>query len=101
VLGCALADLQIGWRGMVFIVDDNFIGNERNVKQLLPALADWSERHGHPFSFLTEAMAKIGTICDNSFQPCSILDGKLPKVSPVWSLGTVVAGQDGTFIIVY
>jgi radical SAM superfamily enzyme YgiQ (UPF0313 family) len=51
--------LRIGWRGMVFIVDDNFIGNKRNVKQLLPVLADWSERHGHPFSFLTEASVNL------------------------------------------
>jgi radical SAM superfamily enzyme YgiQ (UPF0313 family) len=45
---------SLGWRGMVFIVDDNFIGNKRNVKKLLPELADWSERHNHPFSFVTE-----------------------------------------------
>jgi radical SAM superfamily enzyme YgiQ (UPF0313 family) len=51
--------LRIGWRGMVFIVDDNFIGNKRNVKRLLPALADWSERHGHPFSFITEASVNL------------------------------------------
>jgi radical SAM superfamily enzyme YgiQ (UPF0313 family) len=51
--------LRIGWRGMVFIVDDNFIGNKRNVKRLLPVLADWSERHGHPFSFITEASVNL------------------------------------------
>jgi radical SAM superfamily enzyme YgiQ (UPF0313 family) len=50
---------QAGWRGTVFIVDDNFIGNKRNVKTLLPALADWSERHGHPFYFLTEASVNL------------------------------------------
>ena len=50
---------RLGWRGMVFIVDDNFIGNKRNVKKLLPALADWSERHGHPFSFITEASVNL------------------------------------------
>ena len=50
---------QIGWRGMVFIVDDNFIGNKRSVKQLLPVLADWSERHDHPFSFITEASVNL------------------------------------------
>ncbi len=50
---------QIGWRGLVFIVDDNFIGNKRNVRQLLPALAEWSERNGHPFSFLTEASVNL------------------------------------------
>jgi radical SAM superfamily enzyme YgiQ (UPF0313 family) len=55
-----LDELQrIGWRGMVFIVDDNFIGNKRNVKKLLPALAEWSERRGHPFSFLTEASVNL------------------------------------------
>ena len=51
--------LRIGWRGMVFIVDDNFIGNKRNVKRLLPVLADWSERHSHPFSFITEASVNL------------------------------------------
>jgi radical SAM superfamily enzyme YgiQ (UPF0313 family) len=51
--------LRIGWRGMVFIVDDNFIGNKRNVKRLLPVLADWSERHGRPFSFVTEASVNL------------------------------------------
>jgi radical SAM superfamily enzyme YgiQ (UPF0313 family) len=50
---------QAGWRGTVFIVDDNFIGNKRNVKRLLPVLADWSERHGRPFSFLTEASVNL------------------------------------------
>ena len=50
---------RLGWRGMVFIVDDNFIGNKRNVKKLLPALADWSERHGNPFSFITEASVNL------------------------------------------
>ncbi|MDX2030445.1 MAG: B12-binding domain-containing radical SAM protein [Blastocatellia bacterium] len=51
--------LQLGWRGMVFIVDDNFIGNKRNVKTLLPALAAWSERHDYPFSFITEASVNL------------------------------------------
>jgi radical SAM superfamily enzyme YgiQ (UPF0313 family) len=51
--------LRVGWRGTVFIVDDNFIGNKRNVKRLLPVLADWSERNGRPFSFLTEASVNL------------------------------------------
>jgi len=51
--------LRTGWRGMVFIVDDNFIGNKRNVKRLLPVLAEWSERHGRPFSFITEASVNL------------------------------------------
>ena len=48
-----------GWRGMVFIVDDNFIGNKRNVREFLPKLIDWSERNGNPFSFLTEASLNL------------------------------------------
>src|SRR5215468_6035042 len=48
-----------GWRGLVFIVDDNFIGNKRNVKNFLPHLAEWSERHGRPFSFLAEASLNL------------------------------------------
>ena len=45
-----------GWRGPVFIVDDNFIGNKRAVKRdLLPALLAWQQSHGFPFRFFTEA----------------------------------------------
>ena len=51
--------LQLGWRGTVFIVDDNFIGNKKNVRRLLPDLAAWQERHGHPFSLLTEASVNL------------------------------------------
>jgi radical SAM superfamily enzyme YgiQ (UPF0313 family) len=51
--------LRLGWRGRVFIVDDNFIGNKKNVKRLLPELAEWSERNGHPFAFLTEASVNL------------------------------------------
>ena len=51
--------LRFGWRGSVFIVDDNFIGNKRNVKQLLPVIADWNQRNHHPFYFLTEASLNL------------------------------------------
>ncbi len=47
------------WRGSVFFVDDNFIGNKRNVKELLPAVADWNRRHGQPFMFYTEASINL------------------------------------------
>ncbi|HEV8369200.1 MAG TPA: B12-binding domain-containing radical SAM protein [Pyrinomonadaceae bacterium] len=50
---------QAGWRANVFIVDDNFIGNKKNVRQLLPDLAEWSERHGYPFGFITEASVNL------------------------------------------
>ena len=47
------------WRGSVFFVDDNFIGNKKSVKELLPAIADWNLRHGKPFSFFTEASINL------------------------------------------
>ncbi|MGB3293211.1 MAG: DUF4070 domain-containing protein [Phormidesmis sp.] len=54
-----LAELQalydLGWRGNVFMVDDNFIGNKRNVKLLLKELKDWQKAHDYPFRFDTEA----------------------------------------------
>lgn len=50
---------RVGWRGSVFIVDDNFIGNKRNVKKLLPDLIEWQEKNGRPFFFLTEASVNL------------------------------------------
>lgn len=58
-----LAELDVlkesGWRGTVFIVDDNFIGNKKNVKLMLPHLAQWQERNERPFTFITEASVNL------------------------------------------
>lgn len=44
------------WRGNVFFVDDNFIGNKPKLKRdLLPAVYSWQKSHGFPFTFSTEA----------------------------------------------
>ncbi|MFN2533508.1 MAG: B12-binding domain-containing radical SAM protein [Pyrinomonadaceae bacterium] len=51
--------LALGWRGTLFIVDDNFIGNKKNVRQLMPELAAWQRKHGYPFSLLTEASINL------------------------------------------
>ncbi len=48
-----------GWRGAVFIVDDNFIGNTPKVKQMLPELIAWQKRMKYPFTFLTEASTDL------------------------------------------
>jgi radical SAM superfamily enzyme YgiQ (UPF0313 family) len=44
-----------GFRGGVFIVDDNFVGNRRKTKELLGHIAAWQKGHGHPFALSTEA----------------------------------------------
>src|ERR1051325_167696 len=51
--------VRLGWRGTVFIVDDNFIGNKKNVRRLLPELTRWQQANGFPFSFLTEASVNL------------------------------------------
>src|SRR5215217_9489238 len=50
---------RLGWRGPLFIVDDNFIGNKKNVRLLLPDLIEWQKKNGYPFSLLTEASVNI------------------------------------------
>ncbi|MGD1943815.1 MAG: B12-binding domain-containing radical SAM protein [Leptolyngbyaceae cyanobacterium] len=58
-----LAELQclydLGWRRSIFMVDDNFIGNKRNVKRLLAAMKPWMAEHNYPFSFATEASVDL------------------------------------------
>ena len=50
---------NLGWRGSIFMVDDNFIGNKRNVKLLLKELKVWMKEKDYPFSFQTEASVDL------------------------------------------
>jgi radical SAM superfamily enzyme YgiQ (UPF0313 family) len=50
---------ELGWRRSIFMVDDNFIGNKRNVKLFLKELQPWMVAHEYPFSFATEASVDL------------------------------------------
>ncbi|MDP8217704.1 MAG: DUF4070 domain-containing protein [Candidatus Theseobacter exili] len=46
---------SMGWKGNVFFVDDNFIGNKSEIKkEILPAIVKWMSRMKYPFVFSTE-----------------------------------------------
>ncbi len=48
-----------GWRGSLFVVDDNFIGIKPRVKAMLKELVKWMDAHGRPFHFFTEASLNL------------------------------------------
>ncbi len=49
-----------GWRGGVFFVDDNFIGNKKRLKDsVLPAIIDWMKKRRYPFDLATEASINL------------------------------------------
>jgi radical SAM superfamily enzyme YgiQ (UPF0313 family) len=50
---------ELGWKGEVFIVDDNFIGNRKSSLQLCRELAKWGEARGKPFLFYTQASVDL------------------------------------------
>ncbi|MYC81654.1 MAG: B12-binding domain-containing radical SAM protein [Acidobacteria bacterium] len=50
---------RLGWRGRLFLVDDNFIGNKRAAMKLLRVIAEWQQARGYPFSLFTEASMNL------------------------------------------
>jgi radical SAM superfamily enzyme YgiQ (UPF0313 family) len=51
---------KTGFRGGVFFVDDNFIGNRKKLKEeVLPRLIDWTRKKNYPFDFLTEVSINL------------------------------------------
>ena len=52
--------LAAGWKGDVFFVDDNFIGNKVKLKNdILPAVIAWMKDHRHPFALSTEVSVNL------------------------------------------
>lgn len=51
---------ESGWRGSLFVVDDNFIGNKKKLKaEILPALVEWRKTKRYPFALSTEASINL------------------------------------------
>jgi len=55
---------QLGWRGPVFVVDDNFVGNKRRCREILQAIIDWRRRTRARMTFLTEASVDMAGDAD-------------------------------------
>ena len=110
---------ELNWRGNIFIVDDNFIGNKNVIKHdLLPAMKEWMQKHNYPFTFNTEAsinladddelmkmMAETGFMSvfigietpeENSLQECNKLQNKnrnlLENIKKIQRSGMQVSG---------
>jgi radical SAM superfamily enzyme YgiQ (UPF0313 family) len=50
---------QKGHPPVVYFVDDNFIGNRKAAKDMLPHLLAWQKQHGYPMHFACEATLNI------------------------------------------
>jgi radical SAM superfamily enzyme YgiQ (UPF0313 family) len=50
---------DLGYRGHIDVVDDNFIGNKQKVKALLREIKTWTKERHYPFYFTTEASVNL------------------------------------------
>lgn len=50
---------NMGYRGGIFLLDDNLIGNVRNLKQFLPALEKWQKSKNYPYDIGTEVSMNL------------------------------------------
>lgn len=61
--GCFLAEMEAlydtGYRGGIFIVDDNFIGHRGKVRDLLKHVSEWQKERNYPFRLYTEASINL------------------------------------------
>jgi len=51
---------EIGWRGAVMVVDDNFVGNQEAIRRTLEEeVVDWQRERGYPFQFNTQVSVRL------------------------------------------
>lgn len=51
----------LGYRGGVFTVDDNFVGNPEAIESILHVMIEFQRQHDYPFSFYTQASLDLGS----------------------------------------
>ena len=52
---------RLGYRGGVFTVDDNFVGNPEAIESILRVMIDFQRTHDYPFAFYTQASLDLGS----------------------------------------
>jgi len=55
---------QRGHPDLVYFVDDNFIGNRKAAREILPHLIDWQKKRGYPLRFACEATLNLAKQTD-------------------------------------
>ena len=50
---------KLGYRGLIFFVDDNFPANKRLTDQLLAEIGTWTKSHNYPFYFAANASINL------------------------------------------
>jgi radical SAM superfamily enzyme YgiQ (UPF0313 family) len=53
--------VALGYRGGVFTVDDNFVGNPEATASILQVMIEFQRAHDYPFSFYTQASLDLGS----------------------------------------
>jgi radical SAM superfamily enzyme YgiQ (UPF0313 family) len=53
--------LALGYRGGVFTVDDNFVGNPEAIQSILEVMIEFQRKHDYPFGFYTQASLDLGS----------------------------------------
>ncbi|GAX62223.1 Fe-S oxidoreductase [Candidatus Scalindua japonica] len=50
---------DLGYRGVMHVVDSNFIGNEQHAKEILLGLKDWQDARRRPYLFSTDVSINL------------------------------------------